>query len=273
MPDITPQSWTEPLEMFFKETGERAEGLSWIHKKAEQIYSTRRTYIDLPVIIGSGLIAFLNAGSQTLFDDAKLSSISLGIASLFVGLLNTIGTYYGWSKRAEGHRISSISYSRLYRFIKIELGLPRSERCSPTEFMKYVKDAIDRLQEISPLIPPSVEMLYKKRFQKASIAHPEEVNGLNTISVFPALHLSSPQPAGSAGSIQDAATSAVAERQPELRIAVATHTPLSRISEEGAFALSPSALTSSESRGASVSQASATSPPATNAPMTQTESV
>jgi hypothetical protein len=259
MPDIIPKTWTEPLEVFFKETGERAEGLSWIHKKSEQIYSTRRTYIDLPVIIGSGVIAFLNAGSQTLFDDPKLSSVSLGVASLAVGLLNTIGTYYGWSKRAEGHRISSIQYSRLYRFIKIELGLPREERVSPGEFMKYVKDSIDRLQEISPLIPPSVENQYKKRFRSSLVSHPEEVNGLNTISVFPALRLSSPPAGDMTEQTPSVAPSESTSSAPVLRIAVAQNTPPSRISEGGAFALSPSAPTNSESKVASQSQSSSLS--------------
>lgn len=198
--DITGITWSDKLELYFKETGERAEGLAWIHKRAEQMYSLRRTYIDLPIIFGSGIIAFLNAGSQTMFEgEQKMSSISLGIASLAVGLLNTVGTYFGWAKRAEGHRISAIQYSRLYRFLRIELGLPREERMTPSDLLKYTKDAYDRLQEISPLIPPSIETTFVSRFGKVKeVAHPEEVNGLNAIDVFvdsqPTLKIRVPPP-------------------------------------------------------------------------------
>ena len=117
--------WTVKLEEYFASTGEKAHCLSWVHKQSEAMYSNRKTWIDLPVIVGSGVIAFLNAGSQSLFDDARLSSVALGVGSLAVGILNTMGTYFGWAKRAEGHRISSIHYSKLYRFITVELSLPR----------------------------------------------------------------------------------------------------------------------------------------------------
>jgi hypothetical protein len=177
--------WTDKLEEYLASTGEKAHCLSWVHKRSEQLYSTRRTFIDMPVIIGSGVIAFLNAGSSTMFDDPKISSIALGIGSLIVGILNTTGTYFGWAKRAEGHRISAIHYSKLYRFITVELSLPREERMKPSDFLKYVKDQYDRLQEISPLVPPSIINDFQKKFEKyTEISKPEEANGLEKIEVY-----------------------------------------------------------------------------------------
>jgi hypothetical protein len=149
------------------------------------MYSNRRTWIDLPVIVGSGVIAFLNAGSQSLFEDARVSSVALGVGSLAVGILNTMGTYFGWAKRAEGHRISAIHYSKLYRFITVELSLPREERMNPHDFLKYVKDQYDRLQEISPIIPQKVIHEFQKKFKhETEISKPEEANGLEKITVY-----------------------------------------------------------------------------------------
>lgn len=177
--------WTEKLETYFVSTGEKANCLAWIHKKAEALYSSRRTFIDLPVIVGSGVIAFLNAGSQSMFDDARLASISLGVGSLVVGILNTMGTYFGWAKRAEGHRISAIDYAKLYRFIAIELSLPREERMNPKDLLKKVKDDYDRLAEISPLVPVSIIHKFKRQFKKeTTIAKPEEANGLHKIEIY-----------------------------------------------------------------------------------------
>ncbi len=91
--EISPTiTWTSRLEGYFASTGEKASGLAWSHKRSEAMYSNRRTYIDLPVIIGSGVIAFLNAGSSNLFEDPKISSVALGVGSLFMGILNSIGT-------------------------------------------------------------------------------------------------------------------------------------------------------------------------------------
>lgn len=177
--------WTVKLEEYFASTGEKAHCLSWVHKQAETMYSNRRTWIDLPVIIGSGVIAFLNAGSQSLFQDPRVSSVALGVGSLAVGILNTMGSYFGWAKRAEGHRISAIHYSKLYRFITVELSLPREERMDPHDFLKYVKDQYDRLQEISPIIPTMVIAEFQKKFAKETeISKPEEANGLEKITVY-----------------------------------------------------------------------------------------
>ena len=177
--------WTEMLEEYFASTGEKAHCLSWCHKKAESLYSNRRTWIDLPVIVISGVTGFLSAGSTSMFPDPKASSIALGVASLFVSILNTAGSYYGWAKRSEGHRISAIHYARLYRFISVELALPRDERMQPNDFLKYVKDQYDRLQEISPLLPPEVIREFQTKFaDEKDISKPEEANGLEKITVY-----------------------------------------------------------------------------------------
>lgn len=177
--------WTEMLEEYFASTGEKSHCLSWCHKKAEALFTNRKTWIDLPVIVISGVTGFLSAGSTSMFSNPVTSSIALGVASLFVSVLNTAGSYYGWAKRAEGHRISAIHYARLYRFISVELALPRDERMIPHDFLKYVKDQYDRLQEISPLLPPEVIREFQTKFaNETDISKPEEANGLEKITVY-----------------------------------------------------------------------------------------
>ena len=178
-------SWNEHLERYFANTGEKANCLSVLHKKAEETYSYRRTFIDLPVIVISGITGFLSVGSTSMFQGNEMSSsIALGLMSLLVSILNTTGTYFGWSKRTEAHRLSSIQYARLYRFLSIEMGLPRNERMTPSDLLKHTKEAYDRLQEISPLIPPHIIEYYKKAFAKYDdISLPEEMNGLTKITI------------------------------------------------------------------------------------------
>ena len=118
--------------------------------------------------------------------EPQISSVALGIGSLIVGILNTMGTYFGWAKRAEGHRLSAIHYAKLYRFIAVELSLPREERMGPQEFLRYVKDQYDRLAETSPLVPPTILHKFARRFTKKypDVAKPEEANGLEKIKVY-----------------------------------------------------------------------------------------
>lgn len=185
--DLSPNiRWSDKLEEYFAATGEKAHCLSWVHKRSEALYSYRRTWIDLPCIVGSGIIAFLNAGSGSMFNgDMQTASVALGVGSLTVGILNTLGTYFSWSKRTEGHRISSIHYAKLYRFLAVELSLPREERLNPYNLLKYVKDQYDRLAETSPMLPPEVIKEFQMRFaHETEISKPEEANGLEKIIVF-----------------------------------------------------------------------------------------
>lgn len=179
-------SWNVNLEEYFVEQGEQAHGLSMLHKQAEALYSYRKTFVELPVIAISSVTGFLSVGSTSMFAGQEMtSSVVLGVLSLMVSVFQTIGTYFGWAKRAEGHRISSIQYSRLHRHLKIEMGLPRDQRQAPGDLLRFVRDTIDRLQETSPLLPSVVIAEYKKKFEKVTdIRHPAETNGLEKIKVY-----------------------------------------------------------------------------------------
>jgi hypothetical protein len=178
-------NWNVRLEEYFASTGEKANCLSWCHKRAEERYSASSIWIDLPVIILGVLNGATSIGSKSLFGDSQYASIGIGAVALLTSILNTIGSYFSWSRRAEAHKISSLQYAKLYRYLSIEMSLPRHERMSPSDLLKYVKEQYDRLSEISPLIPPQIVTLFKTHFKDATdISKPDEVNGLEAISIF-----------------------------------------------------------------------------------------
>ena len=182
-------SWTPYLEKYFAETAERATCMAWLHQQSEAIYSRRKVFIELPAIILSSVIGFGSVGSSSLFTgQTELASTVLGCMSLGVSVLQTVGSFFQWSKRAENHRLSSIAYSKLNRFIAVEMRLPEKERIRPSDFLKMVKDTYDRLQETSPAIPDTVIKEFKNKFDKnyKHIARPLETNGLEATIVYKA---------------------------------------------------------------------------------------
>jgi hypothetical protein len=95
--------WSTSLENVLVTTGEKANGLSILHKKAESLYSQRRNFIDLPVIVLSSAVGFLSVGSSALFDgNQKYVSTALGVASLCVSVLNTVGSYFRGQSAVKG---------------------------------------------------------------------------------------------------------------------------------------------------------------------------
>ena len=179
-------TWTPLIEAYFKETGERSQCLSILHSHAENLYSYRKTFIDLPVAIGSAITGFISVGSSSMFSNQQFASIMLGVASLFVSILNTTGSYFQWSKRAEGHRISSIQYARNFRFLTIELSLPREERMTAHDLLKKVRDDYERLAEVSPPLPQESISYFNSKFKSYKTAKPDECNGLVEIAIFKA---------------------------------------------------------------------------------------
>lgn len=178
-------NWNEKLEEYFASTGEKANCFTWLHKKSEEFYSSSSIWIDLPVIILGVLNGATSIGSKSLFGDSQYASVGIGAVALLTSILNTIGSYFSWSRRAEAHKISSIQYAKLYRFISIQMSLPRNERLSPADLLKYVKEQYDRLSEISPLIPPKIIAEFKVKFKDVKdITMPEETNGLHAIYVY-----------------------------------------------------------------------------------------
>jgi len=177
-------NWSDHLEIYFKETAEKSQGLAWLHKKAEELFYKATVFIDLPVIILGTINGSISVGSHSLFGDASYAPIIIGMVILLSSILTTIGTYFSWSRRSESHKISAISYSKLYRFITIELSLPRKERLPPNAFLKMIRAEYDRLAEISPLIPSSIIKAYKEKFGTlTTISHAEGTNGLHPVVI------------------------------------------------------------------------------------------
>ena len=177
-------SYHEALETLIAQEAERCAGLSWLHGRAEAYYSVRNTAVTLPTIILSTLVGFLSGTSSSIFSDATMGSIGIGSVSLFTGVLSTIGTFFSFAKKAEGHRIASIQYSKISRFLSIELTLPRSERMSAGDLLKITKDNIERQIETSPPIPDQIISEFKSKFKDAKdIAVPDIANGIHKVQV------------------------------------------------------------------------------------------
>lgn len=185
--DFKKVAWSDQLEDHFAETAEKCQGYAWLHKKSEAVFSKKRSNIDLPVIVLSTVAGTLSIGSGSIFGEGneQTAGMGIGLLSLLVGVLNTVSTYYGYAKRAENHRLCSIEYSKLFRFISIELSLPRTERMLCGDLLKVVQEQYERLQEISPLVPDHILNEFKQRFKDyEDVSKPNETNGLHGVSIY-----------------------------------------------------------------------------------------
>lgn len=186
-------NWNSQLERIISDEGERCLCYSWLHARAEKRFSSLNTYISIPVIVMSTVAGSASIGSQSLFNGSQAGNICIGLISLGVGVMNTISSFFSWAKRTESHRIAAITYQKVYRFILIELALPRRERMAAKDMLKIVRDQCDRLQEMSPQIPDTVIQEFKDKFGTTTpdLKKPEITNGLDPILIYNS-HCASP---------------------------------------------------------------------------------
>lgn len=179
--------YTSELENILASEGEKCLCYRWLHEKSEMHYSQLNHWIALPVIVLSTLTGASSIGSSSLFDDARVASIAIGTVSLSIGVLNTIGEYFSYSKRSEGHRYASVNYAKIYRFLQVELALPRTERMGAKDLLKTIREQIQRLEETSPQVPEHIIKRFLRKFPKKDypdLSMPEALNGLESIRVY-----------------------------------------------------------------------------------------
>jgi len=177
--------WNEHLEDILSKEGERALCYSWLHNRSQKMYSTYDTNVALPVIVLSTIAGTGSIASPALFGNSQTAGLIIGIISLGVGVMNTVSNYFSFAKRSEAHKISYMTYTKLYKFIVIELSLPRKERMKAKDMLKIIREQIERLSEISPQIPDVIIKHFNDRFHDdKEVTKPEITNGLDPIKVF-----------------------------------------------------------------------------------------
>ena len=178
-------SWNHELEQLLAEEGEKALGSAWIHNECEAYYSKCNQAITIPCIVLSTLSGSASVGSQTLFSNLGLASLIIGCISISVGILQTLGSFWGFAKLQESHRNADVQWSKLHRFITVEMTLPRQERMTARDMLKICRDTIERLSENCPLIPDSIIRTFTWKFGKKypDVAVPDIANGLKKIAI------------------------------------------------------------------------------------------
>jgi hypothetical protein len=175
--------YTESLELVLKKSAEEFQCLRKTHDDSQRWTASYNTVLSIPVIILSGLAGLGAVGSDNLLPFSGSQTL-VGMVSFLCATLQTIASYFNFSKRSEAHRQVSIQYARLYQLVSLELSLPRNERLPADKLISMVKEEAGRLLETAPQIPQSVVEKFKKQFHgETRISIPSILNGLEEVRV------------------------------------------------------------------------------------------
>lgn len=166
--------WAHDHEKILIEWADKAMCYRWLHSKANSMYSNLNALYTIPVIIISTLTGTANFAVQRVPPAYQgLFLMAAGGFNILAGVITTIQQFLKVTQLNEAHRVSSISWDKFYRNIKIELAKHPSERINVVQMIKMSKEEFDRLMETSPLVPESIITKFKNFFQKSE--HYDEI--------------------------------------------------------------------------------------------------
>ena len=171
------------IEILLKANAEECESLSLLHRLSYEKFNNLSNVINVPVIILSSAIGFAT-GVKIDYEDIN---IVLGVASIFVGIIKSIDSYFGLPKRAEGHRLCSIQYAQFNKRIAVELALKREQRQNPKDMLNLIKTDMKNLADIAPLIDEDIIKKFKEKYADINGHYATSTanitNGLTQISI------------------------------------------------------------------------------------------
>jgi hypothetical protein len=170
--------YTDDFELILKEEAEKAESMSILHSKANAKFQQFSVGLNIPVIVLSGSVGFLNA--INLFPD---QNIFLGAISIFIGLIKTIDSYFDYTKRCETHRMVSLAYYKISKFIQLQLSLKRECRIEASDLYKLIVNDIQNIKDSEPLIPLDIIKDFNKQYKDENTKKPNMCNGLTDIHI------------------------------------------------------------------------------------------
>ena len=171
------QEWKREHEIILVEWADKAMCYRWLHTRSHQAYSKTNAWFTIPVIIMSTLTGTANFAQDRFSEDIKpYAQMGIGAVNIFAGILTTIAQFLKIGELNEAHRVSSISWDKFYRNIKVELAKSRDERTNVSHMIKLCKEEFDRLMETSPSINEKIIKLFNKTFPTTKSTVVEDIN-------------------------------------------------------------------------------------------------
>ncbi len=169
--------WCHQHETILVEWADKAICYRWLHSNAHNIYLSKSRWFTIPVIIMSTLTGTANFAQERIPIEAQgYYSIIVGSINILAGIITTIQQFLKINELNESHRISSISWDKFYRNIKLELSKAKNERIPAYQMLKIYKEEFDRLMETSPTIDIKILNKFNKTFSGGPV---KDINNLN----------------------------------------------------------------------------------------------
>jgi hypothetical protein len=174
--------WTTYYEDIFIDWCDKAMSYRYLHSTCYRYYYRQHVWFTIPVIFISTLTGVANFAQDRINEENQFYyTMAVGSFNIIAGFITTVSQFLKVNELSEGHRISAISWDKLYRNIRVELAKNPRERENITLYLKKIKEQYDLLLETSPEIRLDVINKFNKTFKKSEFLRPEICNTLTSV--------------------------------------------------------------------------------------------
>jgi hypothetical protein len=132
-----PIEWTVEHEKILIEWADKAMCYRWLHAKSTELFSSLNAWYTIPVIIISTLTGTANFAQERIpVEYQSFYVMGVGAFNILAGIITTIQQFLKITQLNEAHRVSSISWDKFYRNIKVELAKHPRERMDVRHMLK-----------------------------------------------------------------------------------------------------------------------------------------
>ena len=171
--------WSSQHEKILVDWADKATCYKWLHEKSHREFARKNRWFTIPVIIMSTFTGTANFAQERIPPEyVNVFTMGIGSISIVAGIITTIQQFLKISEMCESHRISSISWGKFHRNLKIELAKSPIERTPVTQLIKASKEEFDRLIETSQSVPNHIVTLFKDTFSGGKIEYDKNGNKL-----------------------------------------------------------------------------------------------
>ena len=174
--------WTSYYEEIFIDWCDKAMSYRYLHTNCYRYYYWLHGSFTIPVIFISTITGVANFAQERIPQHYQFYyTMGVGALNILAGFITTIAQFLKVNELSEGHRISSISWDKLYRNIKVELTKKPKERENICSYLKKTKEQYDLLIETSPEIRLKEIKKFNRIFKGIEFLRPEICNSLISV--------------------------------------------------------------------------------------------
>ena len=174
--------WTSYYEDIFVDWCDKAMSYRFLHTHSYRHYYSLHSSFTIPVIFISTLTGVANFAQERIPEEYQFFyTMGVGALNILAGFITTVAQFLKVNELSEGHRISAISWDKLYRNIKVELAKNPKDRENIITYLKKTKEQYDLLIETSPEIRLKEIAHFNKTFKNSTFLRPEICNSLVSV--------------------------------------------------------------------------------------------